>query len=164
MPSPGRGYTGAGDESIAESMHHALTIRVIALSVVILGVGVGATSFIGAARAKAQDDAATSHLRSAVQAASAWYQDPYGGHGSYRGLSGAALVHEAPVISSKVQAIVLAGGRAYCLADVEAPGHSAYVVGGDVASLEKLGGIVPGRVTLVHARATDADAVCAGLW
>ena len=143
-------------------MHHALTIRVIALSVMILSVGVGATSYLGA-RGKAQDDAAMSHLLSAQLAASAWFQDPYGGHGSYRGLSGAALVHEAPVVSGKVQARPLAGGRAYCLADVEATGHSAYVVGGNVGGLAKLGGIVPGRVTLVHATADDAAVVCAGL-
>jgi hypothetical protein len=143
-------------------MHHALTIRVIALSVMILSVGVGATSYLGA-RGKAQDAAAMSHVRTAVQAASAWFQDPYGGHGSYRGLSGPALVHEAPVVSGKVQAISLAGGRAYCLADVEARGHSAYVVGGSVGRLAKLGTIVPGRVTLVHATAADAAAVCAGL-
>lgn len=143
-------------------MHHALTIRVIALSVMILSVGVGATSYLGA-RGKAEDAAAMSHIQTAVQAASAWYQDPYGGHGSYRGLSGAALVHEAPVVSPKVRATALAGGRAYCLADVEASGHSAYVVGGSVGGLVKLGSVVPGRVTLVHATGSDATAVCAGL-
>jgi hypothetical protein len=51
----------------------------------------------------------------------AWYQDPFGGDGSYRRLSTAALVHQAPAVSSNVGVTVLHGGRAYCISDVEAP-------------------------------------------
>jgi hypothetical protein len=143
-------------------MQHALTIRIVALSVLILSVGVGATSFLGA-NGKAQDHAAQSHLKVAVQAVKAWVQDPYGGHGSYRSLDAAALVHEAPVVSSKVQVTVVAGGRAYCLSDVEARGHSAYYLGGGTGALEPGAGVVPYQVTLVHSPTADAASVCSGI-
>jgi hypothetical protein len=142
-------------------MQHALTIRVVALTTVILAAGVGATSFLGA-NGKAEDRAAQSHLQVAVHAAEAWYQDPYGGHGSYRRLDRAALAQEAPVVSPKVQATVLAGGRAYCLADVEASGHSAYYLGGNTSRLGTPAGVVPYRVTLTHSSA-DGATVCAGI-
>jgi hypothetical protein len=98
-----------------------------------------------------------------MHAAEAWFQDPYGGHGSYRSLSGATLVHEAPVVSAKVQATVLAGGKAYCLADVEGQGHSAYVVGGATSLLHGLAAATPGRITLVHSTSADAASLCAAI-
>lgn len=143
-------------------MQHALTIRIVALSVLILSVGVAASSFLGAS-GKGEDRAAQSHLRVAMHAAGAWYEDPYGGHGSYRGLTGATVVREAPVVSAKVQVTVLAGGQAYCFADVEARGHSAYYLGGSTRLLQKAGGAVPHQVTLVHSATTDAASVCAGM-
>ena len=143
-------------------MQHALTIRVVALAVLVLSVGVGATSYLGS-RAKTQDAAALMHVRAAVHATTAWYQDPYGGHGSYRTLDSAALVHEAPVVSRNVRVTVLNGGHAYCISDVEAPGHSAYFLGGDAGALTHLAGAVPDQVTLVHSTAADAVALCAAV-
>lgn len=143
-------------------MQHALTLRIVALTVIILSVGVGATSYLGA-NGKAQDTAAQMHVQAAVHATMAWYQDPYGGHGSYRRLDLAGLVQEAPVVSSKVRVTVLAGGRAYCLADVEAPGHSAYYLGGATHALADLAGAVADQVTLVHSTGSDAASVCAAV-
>jgi type II secretory pathway pseudopilin PulG len=140
-------------------MHHALSIRIVALAVMILSVGVGATSYLGS-RGKTEDRSAVMHVQAAVNATRAWYQDPYGGHGSYRTLSSAGLVHEAPAVSSKVAVTVLHGGRAYCISDVEAPGHSAYYLGGNTAALTHLAGAVPWRVTLVHSTGADAAALC----
>lgn len=140
-------------------MQHALTIRIVALTAIILSVGVGATSYLGS-HGKAEDRAALMHVRAAVTATAAWYQDPYGGHGSYRTLSSAGLMHEAPAVSSKVAVTVLHGGRAYCISDVEGPGHSAYYLGGDTGVLTHLAGTVPHQVTLVHSTGADAAALC----
>ena len=148
-----------GDASIRESMHHALTIRVVALTLIILSVGMGATAYLGP-RGNVEDQDALMHVRAAVSATAAWYQDPFGGDGSYRGLSIAALVHQAPAVSSNVGVTVLHGGRAYCISDVEAPGHSAYYLGGDVGLLRDRAGTVPYRVTLVHSTDTNASALC----
>jgi hypothetical protein len=143
-------------------MQHALTIRIVALTALILSVGVGATSYLGS-HGKTEDAAALMHVRAAVNATVAWYQDPYGGHGSYRTLDSAALVHQAPVISSKVQVAVLESGRAYCISDVETRGHSAYYLGGNAGALTHLAGTVPYHVTLVHSTAADAAALCAAV-
>jgi hypothetical protein len=143
-------------------MHHALTIRVVALTVLILSVGVGATSYLGA-QGKTEDAKAQKHVRAAVHATMAWYQDPYGGHGSYRTLSTSELVREAPSVSRDVEVTVLARGHAYCLADVEASGHSAYYLGGDTHGLTHLAGAVPYEVTLVHSTAANAAALCAAI-
>ena len=70
---------------------------------------------------------------------------------------------EAPAVSAKVDVTPLAGGRAYCLHDVEARGHSAYYVGGATQLLTHLAGTTPYRVTLTHSTAADAAAVCAAL-
>jgi hypothetical protein len=102
-------------------------------------------------------------VRAAVLATEAWYQDPYGGRGSFRRLSTAALVGEAPAVSTNVGVTVLAGGRAYCLHDVEARGRSAYYLGGATRLLTHLAGATPYRVTLVHSTAADAAAVCAAV-
>ena len=64
------------------------------------------------------------------------------------------------MVSSKVRVTVLADGRAYCLADVEAPGHSAYFLGGATHALTDLAGAVPDRVTLVR---SNAASVCAAV-
>jgi hypothetical protein len=140
-------------------MQHALAIRVVVLTLLVLSAGVGATSYLGS-HGKAQDNAALAHVRGAAQAAESWYEDPYGGHGSYRKLDPAALAHEAPNVSSKVNVTVLAGGKAFCLDDEEASGHSAYYLGGDVASVHNVNG-TPRTVTLVHSTVDDAAAVCA---
>jgi Tfp pilus assembly protein PilE len=141
-------------------MQQALAIRVVVLSVLTLAAGAGATSYLGS-HGKAQDNAALTHVRAAVHAAESWYQDPYGGHGSYRTLDPAALVQEAPNVSSKVHVTALAGGKAFCLDDEEAAGHSAYYLGGDVASVDNLNGATPFTATLVHSTVDDAAAVCA---
>jgi hypothetical protein len=70
-------------------------------------------------------------------------------------------VQEAPVVSSKISVTVLAGGRAYCLADVEGPGHSAYYLGGATHALTDLAGAVPDQVTLVHSTSSNAASICA---
>lgn len=143
----------------AKRMQHALTIRIVALAVMILSVGVGATSYLGS-RGKTEDRAALIHVQAALNATRAWYQDPYGGDGSYRTLNAAGLVHQAPAVSSKVAVTVLNGGRAFCISDVEGAGHSAYFIGGDAGGLTRLAGTVPHRVTLVHSTGTDAAALC----
>jgi hypothetical protein len=140
-------------------MQHALTIRVVALTAIILSVGVGATSYLGS-HGKAEDRAAVMHVRAAVNATAAWYQDPYGGHGSYRTLSSTGLMHQAPAVSSKIAVTVLHGGKAYCISDVEGPGHSAYYLGGDTGVLTHQAGTVPYQVTLVHSTGADAAALC----
>lgn len=141
-------------------MHHALAIRLVVMSVVLLAAGVGATAYLGS-NAKAQDAAALAHVRAAAQAVEAWFQDPYGGHGSYRSLDPAALAQEAPNVSPAVHVTVLAGGRAYCLDDEEGAGHSAYYLGGDVARFDNRNGAAPFVATLVHSVVDDAAAVCA---
>ncbi|MGH2971620.1 MAG: hypothetical protein ACRDLE_05740 [Gaiellaceae bacterium] len=141
-------------------MQHALAIRIVVLAAVVLAAGVGATSYLGS-HGKAQDNAALAHVRAAERAAEMWYQDPYGGHGSYRTLDPAKLVHEAPNVSSKVNVTVLAGGRAFCLDDEEGQGHSAYYLGGDVGSAANVNSAKPRTVTLVHSTVDDAAAVCA---
>jgi len=141
-------------------MLHGLTIRIVAIAILLLTVGLGAMSYLNA-RGRVQDKSALAHVRAAVLATEAWYQDPYGGHGSFRRLSPAGLREEAPAVSTKVGVTLLAGGRAYCLHDVEARGHSAYYVGGATRLLTHLAGTTPDRVTLTHSTATDAAAVCA---
>jgi hypothetical protein len=140
-------------------MQYGLTIRIVGLSILLLSIGLGATSYLNA-RARAQDKRALAHVRAAVLATEAWYQDPYGGHGSFRRLSSAGLAEEAPAVSTKVGVTLLAGGRAYCLHDVEARGHSAYYLGGATRLLTHLAGATPYRVTLMHSTAADAAAVC----
>jgi hypothetical protein len=143
-------------------MQHALTIRLVALTIIILSVGVGAASYLGA-NGKAEDAAAQMHVRAAVAATTAWYQDPYGGHGSYRTLDSTALVRQAPAVSSKIEVTVLARGHAYCLADVENRGHSAYFLGGNAHALADLAGATAGQVTLLHSTSSDAAALCTSL-
>jgi hypothetical protein len=143
-------------------MQHALSIRIVGLAILVLGIGLGATSYLSA-QGRTQDKAALDHVRSAVLATEAWYQDPYGGHGSFKQLSSSGLVHEAPAVSTKVGVTVLAGGRAYCLHDVEARGHSAYYVGGATRLLTHLAGATPYQVTLVHSTDADAAAVCSAI-
>ena len=139
-------------------MQHGLTIRIVALAILLLIVGIGATYM--SAGSRTQDKQALAHVRVAVLATEAWYQDPYGGHGSYRRLSAAGLKEESPAVSANVGVTVLAGGLAYCLHDVEAPGHSAYYLGGAIRRLTHLGGATPYRLTLTS---SDAAGVCAAV-
>jgi hypothetical protein len=69
-------------------------------------------------------------------------------------------MHQAPAVSSKIAVTVLHGGKAYCISDVEGPGHSAYYLGGDTGVLTHLAGTVPYQVTLVHSTGADAAALC----
>jgi hypothetical protein len=140
-------------------MQHALSIRIVILAILVIGVGLGAMSYLSA-QSRAQDEKAVDHVRAAVLATEAWYQDPYGGRGSFRELSTAGLVHEAPAVSARVGVTLLAGGRAYCLYDVEARGHSAYYLGGATRLVRHLAGATPSRVTLTHSTVADAAAVC----
>ena len=82
---------------------------------------------------------AASHVSAAAKAVDAWYQDPFGGHGSYRTLDTAELLKEAPAVSPDVHVTLLAHGRAYCLDDEEGS-HSAYYVGGDIRAIRNLNG------------------------
>jgi hypothetical protein len=140
-------------------VQHALTIRVVGLVVVLLATGAAALSFLST-QAKAQQAAARAHVAAAAQAVDAWYQDPFGGHGSYRALSAPALVREAPAVSTKVHVTLLAHGRAYCLDDEEGT-YSAYYVGGATSAVHNLGDAHPQTVVLVHSTTTTAAAVCA---
>lgn len=140
-------------------MPHALTVRIVGLVVLVLASGGAAMSYLSG-QAHAQEATARSNVAAAAQAVTAWYQDPFGGHGSYKGLSTEALIQEAPAISPKVHVTVLAGGRAFCLDDEEGP-RSAYFVGGSVGSISNLNGATPFAVTLVRSSTTTAAAVCA---
>jgi hypothetical protein len=138
---------------------HALVTRVAAGSLLLVTAGGAAVSY-ASHHARAQEATAREHVAAAVQAVSAWYQDPFGGHGSYRGLTTEALIEEAPAISARVHATALAGGRAFCLDDEEGS-HSAYYVGGDVARIANLNDATPFTVRLVRSSTMTAAAVCA---
>jgi hypothetical protein len=142
---------------------HPITVRLLALLALLAALGIAATAYAASAGRSlggARDRAAVSHVGAAAVAADAWLQDPLGGGGSYRKLDAAALVREAPSVSSNVQVAVLAKGAAYCLYDEEAPGHSAYYVGGEVSRLSHLGSAAPLTAVLVHSETADAAAVC----
>lgn len=140
-------------------VHHALAVRILGLALLVLAaVGAAVAALSGDARA--QEATARDRVAAAAQAVSAWYQDPFGGHGSYRGLTTAALVEEAPAVSPAVHVTVLAQGRAFCLDDEEGS-RSAYFVGGDVGRIANLNGATPFAVTLVRSATTTAAAVCA---
>jgi hypothetical protein len=113
-----------------------------------------------AGTSRAQEATARNHVTAAREAVGAWYQDPFGGHGSYRGLTTERLIQEAPAVSPKVHVTVLAGGRAFCLDD-EQGSHSAYYVGGSVGRIANLNGATPFTVTLVRSSTTSAAAICA---
>jgi hypothetical protein len=132
----------------------------LALILLVTATGIVATAYLGG-RGTESDKAALTNVRAAAEAAEAWYQDPFGGSGSYSGLTAAQLAHEAPVVSPHVHVTVLAGGAAFCLDDEEASGHSAYYVGGRVARVANLAGAAALAATLVHSKLSDASAVCA---
>lgn len=142
---------------------HPITVRLLALLAMLAALGIAATAYAasaGRSQNSARDRAAVSQVRAAAVAAEAWLQDPLGGSGSYRKLDAAALVREAPSVSANVQVVVLANGAAYCLYDEEAPGHSAYYVGGEVSRLDHMGGAAPLAAMLVDSATADAAAVC----
>lgn len=142
---------------------HPVTVRLLALLALLAALGVAATAYAasaGRSTGGARDRAAVSQVGAAAVAADAWLQDPLGGGGTYRKLDPAALVREAPSVSPNVQVAVLANGAAYCLYDEEAPGHSAYYVGGEVSRLDHLGSVTPLTAVLVHSATADAAAVC----
>jgi len=137
----------------------ALT-RLLAIVLLLAAAGTAAMLYLEG-RGKAADAAAQQHVRAAVGAAEAWFQDPHGGRGSFKRLDDAELAREAPAVSPHVHVTVLAGGAAYCLDDEEGSGHSAYYVGGRVAHVSNLGGAPPFRIVLVHSTLTTAAGVCA---
>jgi hypothetical protein len=142
---------------------HPFTVRALVLLVLFAAVSVGATAAYVGSAGRTQSRAATTHVREAATAAEAWFQDPLGGSGSYRGLGPAALAHEAPSVSPAVHVTVLAGGAAFCLDDEEAPGRSAYYLGGSVGRLHRLGGAAVLAPTAVVSKTTDAADVCRGV-
>jgi len=142
---------------------HPIAVRLVAVLVLVAGLGVAATSYL-ASVGRAQDHTAVSHVRAAVAAAEAWYQDPFGGAGSYRRLDTAGLIREAPSVSPRVQVLVLANGAAYCLFEEQAAGHSAYYVGGEVDRIRHLADVDTGAATVDHSKAGGgAAAVCHAL-
>ena len=142
-------------------MQQTVAVRMLTLILLVTATGLAAVAALGN-RDAAADRAAVANVRAAASAAEAWFQDPYGGRGTYRGLTAAALVRQAPAVSSHVHTTVLAGGRAFCLDDEEGTGHSAYYVGGDVGRLANLGkAVTPLRPVLVDSKVTDAAALCA---
>lgn len=142
---------------------HPIAVRLLALLAFLAALGVAATAYAssaGRAQERARDRAAVTNVSAAAAAAEAWLQDPLGGSGSYRKLDPAGLVRQAPSVSPNVHVTVLAKGAAFCLDDEEAPGHSAYYVGGQVGKLHHLGGAAPLKATLVLSQTVDAAAVC----
>lgn len=148
-----------GDATDGFQVQHALAVRAGGLVILVLAAGGAAMSYLSS-QARAQEATARNRVAAASQAVSAWYQDPFGGHGSYRGMTTEALIEEAPAISSRVHVTVLAGGRAFCLDDEEGS-SSAYFVGGNVGRIANLNGARPFTVTLVRSSTTTAAAVCA---
>jgi len=138
---------------------HPIAVRLLAVLVIVAALGVAATAYL-ASTGRASDRTAASNVRAAAAAADAWFQDPFAGDGSYRKLDSAGLIREAPSVSSNVHVTLLANGAAYCLDDEEAPGHSAYYVGGEVGRLTHLAGAVTLAPTIVHSKTADAASVC----
>ena len=138
---------------------HPIAVRLLAVLVLVAGLGVAATAYVSTT-GRAADRNAVSNVRAAAAAAEAWYQDPFGGDGSYRKLDASRLLHEAPSVSPNVHVTVLAHGAAYCLDDEEAPGHSAYYIGGLVERLSRLGGAATRTPTLLRSRTADGASVC----
>ena len=139
---------------------HPVAVRLLGALVLVAGLAVAATAYL-ASVGRAQDRAASSHVRAAAAAAEAWFQDPFGGAGSYRKLDTAGLIREAPSVSPKVNVLVLAAGAAYCLYDEQSSGHSAYYVGGAVGRIARLAGVETLTATVDHSQTGGgAAAVC----
>jgi hypothetical protein len=141
-------------------VEHAVAVRIATIVLLMAAAGLAASSYMSG-RGKAADTKAAQHVQAAVGAAEAWFQDPYGGSGSFTGLDPARLAQEAPAVSPHVHVTVLAHGAAFCLDDEEASGHSAYYVGGRTAKVANLRGAATRQVVLVHSTLTTAAAVCA---
>jgi type IV pilus assembly protein PilA len=131
------------------------TLIELLVVIVILGilVAIAVPSYLSF-RGNAQDAAAKSNVRSAIPAAEGFYQIG----STYTAMDNAALQGQAPGVSTKVTVKVINGGKAYCLSDTEATGHSAYYVGGDLTG-ETMGATLPSAVTGV----ADGAAVCNAL-
>jgi hypothetical protein len=147
---------------IAMLQLHPIVVRLLALLALLAALGVAATAYAGSS-GRSHDKAAASHVRAAAAAAEAWFQDPLGGGGSYRRLTAAELVRQAPSVSANVHVTVLANGAAFCLDDEEAAGHSAYYVGGDLTHVTRLGAAATAAATVVHSTTADAGALCRSL-
>jgi hypothetical protein len=148
-----------GDGADEIEVQHALTVRILGLVILVLAAGGAALSYLSS-QAHADEAGTRNNVAAAAQAVSAWYQDPFGGHGSYRGLTTSRLIQEAPAVSPKIHVTVLAGGRAFCLDD-EQGSDSAYYVGGAVGRVTNLNGATPFTVTPVRSSTTSAAAICA---
>jgi type IV pilus assembly protein PilA len=144
------------------SSDEGFTLIELLVVIVILGilVAIAVPSYLSL-RGNAQDAAAKSNVRSAIPAAETYYQL---NNSSYAGMTQTALNQQAPGIAPNVLVAVSSDGAAYCLEDTEAPGHSAYYIGGD----QNLGGDgngfagpVTGSLSAVKGNTTSASgAVC----
>jgi type IV pilus assembly protein PilA len=133
------------------------TLIELLVVIVILGilVAIAVPSYLSF-RGNAQDAAAESNVRSAIPAAEGFYQVG----STYTGMDAAgALATEAPGVSPNVDVTVLNSGKAYCLDDTEATGHSAYYVGGDTTGLTLGSGVTAATVS----KSADGAAVCAAI-
>jgi len=108
------------------------TLIELLVVIVILGilVAIAVPSYL-AFRGNAQDAAAKSNVRSAIPAAEGFYQIG----STYTGMGLTQLQAQAPGVSPKVGVTVLNTGKAYCLDDTEATGHSAFYIGGDTTGM-----------------------------
>lgn len=134
---------------------HPIAIRLLALAALAAAAGAAATRYSTPGR-QAGSTAALAAVGGAAAAAGAWFQDPWGGDGSYRGMDAAALAHEAPAVPANVHVTVLAGGSGVCLDAEQRTGEAAYYVGGDIRAAR---GIAVGTAVA----APDAAAVCSSL-
>ena len=138
------------------SEQEGFTLIELLVVIVILGilVAIAVPSYLSF-RGNAQDAAAKSNVRSAIPAAEGFYQVG----STYLNMNNAALQTQAPGVSPKVTVDVINSGKAYCLYDTEATGHSAYYVGGDVTGENIPNGTLVSTVTGVP----DGSTICGGL-
>ena len=115
------------------------TLIELLVVIVILGilVAIAVPSYLSF-RGKAQTAAAQANVRSAIPAAESWYQDSANNAnvGTYKLLTGAKLVLEAPGVDPAAKAVSINGDAGYCIEDTNGPSTYDYVGGNPGATVQ----------------------------